>query len=330
MRKLPCLIFAFLFAVCAVAQPTGMTFRHITVEDGLSSNHVRSLMQDRFGFIWIGTDEDLNRYDGRTVRIFDFPERWSAATILSIVEDESVIWIGTDKGLFSFSYETQSIDKVEVATDDGTFLDREISSISRDNDGNLWLSTMGQGVFRYNPQQSVAHRFDFPLCTDRVACVYVDRVNQVWALTNWGGPILSRLNKTKEVFEDFPLMFKGKRIEYGGIVLLEDSRQRFWIGSWTDGLYEIDRVTGHVTKHLTPDKVEVGINHIHSLIEYNQGQIAIGSDDGILMYDVSDGTTEYFMEGFAASVGLSNRFVYPLLKDREGGLWAGTYYGGVL
>ena len=50
------------------------SFRHITDEDGLSSNHVRSLMQDRFGFVWVGTDQGLNRYDGQSFRIYEFPE----------------------------------------------------------------------------------------------------------------------------------------------------------------------------------------------------------------------------------------------------------------
>ena len=329
MKKILLLILSFLSAFCTIASSSEVTFRHITVEDGLSSNHVRSLIQDSYGYIWIGTEGELNRYDGRNMRAFAFPQRWTASTILALLEDGRSIWIGTDKGLFVFSYDTQAIERVDIKLADGDVLESMVNGIVKDEDGNLWFSTMGQGVFRYNPQLSVVDRFDFPLCENRLASVYVDRANQVWALTNWGGPILFRFNKTKDMFDEFPLICGGKKIQEGGLVLLEDSRQRFWLGSWTEGLYEIDRITGHVTRHLTSGKVGSGVNHIHSAIEYNLGQLAIGSDDGILMYNVSTGEAELFTEGPTAASGLSNRFVYPLLKDSEGGLWAGTYYGGV-
>ena len=221
------------------------------------------------------------------------------------------------------------IERVDVVTSDGVALEQDISSICKDKDGNLWISTMGQGVFRYNPETARTDNFEFPLCSNDIASVYVDRSNQIWAVTNWGEPVLSVLNKTKDMFEEFNMICDGSKIYKGGLVLLEDSRHRFWMASWTDGLYEIDRITGHVVRHLIPDNVRYGITHIHSLIEYGQDQLAVGSDDGILLYDLSNGKTELFTEGLAPSTGLSNRFVYPLLKDVEGGLWAGTYYGGV-
>ena len=329
MRKLFFTVTALFFGIYVMAQPSVSAFRHITVEEGLSSNQVRSLMQDRFGFIWIGTDEGLDRYDGRNVRKFAFPEKWSGLTVLSMLEDDCVIWVGTDAGLFRFMYDPQVIERVDVVTSDGVALEQDISSICKDKDGNLWISTMGQGVFRYNPETARTDNFEFPLCSNDIASVYVDRSNQIWAVTNWGRAVLSVLNKTKDMFEEFNMICDGSKIYKGGLVLLEDSRHRFWMASWTDGLYEIDRITGHVVRHLIPDNVRYGITHIHSLIEYGQDQLAVGSDDGILLYDLSNGKTELFTEGLAPSTGLSNRFVYPLLKDVEGGLWAGTYYGGV-
>lgn len=329
MRRLYFFIVSLLCCLSLSAQSHDATFRHITVEEGLSSNHVRSLMQDRSGFVWIGTDQKLNRYDGKGIREYSFPEGYPGITSLALLEDESVIWIGTDKGLFTFSYDDETIEKVELVTQDGVSLDQDISSICKDKDGNLWMSTMGQGVFRYDSGISRLDRFEFPLCGNNIASVYVDKSNQVWAVTNWGKPMLSRLNKVSDSFEEFLLYEKGRELTNGGLVLLEDSQQRLWLGTWTKGLYEIDKVTGNVIRHLVPGSVDNGINHIHSLIEYRPGQIAIGSDDGILIYNVLTKESILYTEGFLPSSGLSNRFVYPLLKDREGGLWAGTYYGGV-
>lgn len=316
--------------LCALNVQAQSVFRHITDEDGLSSNHVRSLMQDSYGFIWAGTDQGLNRYDGRHFEIFEFPEDWSGATLLSLLEDGRSILLGTDKGVFRFCYEQEEITPFcFTASEDDEEPAAEVTSITRDKDGNIWVSTRGQGVFRYNSKTDILKRFSFPECNGNIASVYVDNSNQVWAVTNWGQPVLSRLNKSKDAFEAFPLHSSGVRMTEGGLVLLEDSSQRFWMGTWSSGLYEIDRGTGYVTRHLASSKSQPGINHIHSLIENRPGQIAIASDDGILLYNPETKVTDFYTEGISEVFGLSNRFVYPLLKDREGGFWAGTYYGGI-
>lgn len=329
MRKLLSFSVLLLSCIGLYAQASGKTFRHITVEDGLSSNHVRSIIQDRFGFVWAGTDQELNRYDGSTVRTFSFPEKWTGVTTLAMLEDGQFIWIGTNRGLFRFSYETEQIERFDGATEEGVAIEDEVNNISKDLDGNIWLSTMGQGVFRFNPRTSGLDSFDFSSCDGNVAIVYADNANQIWALTNWGTPVLYRLNKTTYSFNEFPMFLNGKKMDVGGLALFEDSRMRFWLGTWTDGLYEVDRQTGNVVMHLDPVLIRQGINHIHSIIETESGKLAIGSDDGILVYDTDKKDVEYYGEGIVPSYGLSSRFVYPLLKDREGGLWAGTYYGGI-
>ena len=305
------------------------SFRHITDEDGLSSNHVRSLMQDRFGFVWVGTDQGLNRYDGQSFRIYEFPEEWSGATLLALLEDGPYILLGTDRGVFRFSYENESIGSFAFTEKDDEEPSAEVTSMARDMDGNIWISTRGQGIFRYNSKTEIMKNFSFPDCDGNIASVYVDKSNQVWAVTNWGTPVLSRLNKNKDGFEAFPLHCGGESVTEGGLVLFEDSRQRFWMGTWTSGLYEIDRGTGYVVRHLTSPSHKTGVNHIHSLMENKPGQLAIASDDGLLLYEPDTKETRFYSESVSESLGLSNRFVYPLMKDKEGGLWAGTYYGGV-
>lgn len=321
MKKSLSLLAAFLICLAAGAQSS--EFRHITVEQGLSSNHVRSLMQDRFGFIWVGTDKHLNRYDGHDFKTIPFPEKWAGITLLSMLEDEDFIWLGTDQGLFRYFYDNEKIEFFGQEIAGVGPLTEEVNGLCKDKDGNIWISTRGHGVCRYGVRTGTLEQFGFPDCGDNISTVYVDNSNQVWALTNWGSPILSRLNKTTDTFEEYVLMDNGRKLSDGGLVLLEDSEQRFWLGTWTDGLYEIDRITGHVTRHLSSIR---GVNHIHSLVEYAPGQLAIGSDEGLLIYSVETKSHVFHAEG---TYGLSSRFVYPLLKDREGGLWAGTYYGGI-
>lgn len=329
MRKL-ILTFLIFAAFCTVspAHSSVSSFRHITEEDGMSSNQVRAIIQDRLGFVWLGTDQGLDRYDGTQFRSYPFHNEKLGTTVLSLFEDEQCIWAGTDRGLARVSYMDETVSYFDVATDEDVRISSDVTSISKDRDGNLWISTMGQGVFRLNSESEVLHQFHFASCDDRISSVYADRSNQVWALTSWGTPVLYKLNKVTNGFEPLYLQVEGKKVEKGGLVLYEDSAQRFWIGTWDSGLYEVNRVTGKVTVHLDPSSTPKGVFHIHSLLENTPGELLIGSDDGLLLYDIVSRET-IFHEESTDKYGLSNRFVYPLMKDREGGIWIGTYYGGV-
>ena len=329
MKKLLSAIFVILFSLTVAAQSGTPAFRHLTVADGLSSNHVRALMQDSFGFIWVGTDQDLCRYDGRDFKSISFPEEWTGVTVLTLLEDGDFIWVGTDRGVFRYIYAEEKLVRFDAVTAESMGVAAEVNNIRKDKDGNIWFSTMGQGVFRYSVETALLERFDFPFCSNNIANVYVDRSNQVWVATNWGTPLLSRLNKATDTFEELLLHDDGTFVQRGGLVLFEDSRQRFWMGSWDNGLYEIDRSTGHVDIHLHPSDTPRGLNHIHFIIESHPGHLAISSDDGILVYKSDEKEALFVGEGAMPGMGLSNRFVYPLLKDKEGGLWAGTYYGGL-
>lgn len=304
-------------------------FRHITVEDGLSSNQVRSLIQDDDGYIWIGTDQGLNRYDGYGFKVYTLPDQWKGATLLALLEVESVMWIGTDVGLFVFDKTTQTITRAEIRTQEGEYVTAEINRISKDKDGNMWISTYGQGAFRYDAATDILKRFPLENIQGKLSSVYVDSSNQVWALTNWGSPVIYKLNKSNDAFEPFDLYFRQCPPASGGLVLMEDSSKRFWLGSWEDGLYEIDRVTGNAHLRIGSSSTSHGMNHIHSIIEYDPQRLLVGSDDGLLLFDTYSHDCEWITENKATDTALSDRFVYPLLKDKEGSLWVGTYYGGL-
>lgn len=327
MRKLRLILFLLTaFAAYAGAQSTMSYFRHITEEDGLSSNQVRAVIQDRFGYIWMGTDQGLDRYDGSVFRSYSLDDHVLGATVMSLCEDGPVIWVGTDKGLSFYSFAEDKIKPFVKKTADGTVPVSEVNSLVMDKDENLWMSTLNQGVFKYSSKTETLEQFMFPECGNQLSYVYVDSSNQVWALTNWGTPVLYKLNKASDEFEPFYMHKNGVRLVKGGLVLLEDSELRFWLGSWDSGLYEIDRITGQITRHLD---ISDGVNHIHDLLEYAPGKILISSDDGVLFYTVATRETTTYVTENHDDLSISSRFVYPLMKDREGGVWAGTYYGGV-
>ena len=106
MKKL-LLLGALLCTACLAAQARNRYFTHLTLDDGLSHNHIKAIVQDSYGFIWIGTKNGLNRYDGSSIRIFqcfDPATGHGDSNISSLYEDtERRLWCGTDRGIYIYT-----------------------------------------------------------------------------------------------------------------------------------------------------------------------------------------------------------------------------------
>lgn len=328
MRTLIITILYILIPILLSAAPGNFRFRHFSVEDGVSSNSVRAILQDKYGFIWFGTDDGLNRYDGFTIKLFRISIPGMSEYISSLFDGDDYIWVGTDDGLLTFDYETETIVPMKVATSRGVNIMTTVNVITVDKDGNLWLSTVGQGVFRYNREQKILEQYEFEGASGVMSSVMVDSENQIWAITNWGTPSVAKLNKASNKFEPFNLKHEAQGQNSSSLAILEDSSHTLWLGTWDCGLQKIDKYTGKITTYLHPANSE-GTNHIHTLMEYAPNQLLIGSDDGLLLFDTMTFEYKLFTENETDPYSLSNRFVYPIVKDREGGVWIGTYYGGV-
>lgn len=328
MKKIILAIIAGIIPLVLPAASTDFWFRHFSVEDGLSSNSVRAIMQDKYGFMWLGTDDGLNRYDGTTIKVYNLNPQGSNDYISSLYDTTDNIWVGTEGGVYIFDYETESFELFKVLTAQGDSIKSNVNHIAEDRDGNLWFSTVGQGIFKYNISKHYLEHYEFKDANGLMASVLVDSENQIWAVTNWGSPTVSKLNKAENKFEPFPITYEAGQYDSNSLVMLEDSEHALWLGTWECGLQKIDRYTGKATTYLHPSEGK-GATHIHSLVEYAPHQLLIGSDDGLLLFNTLTCEHQLFTEDETNPYSLSNRFVYPIVKDREGGIWVGTYYGGV-
>lgn len=328
MNKLLTLTLSLLIFAGLSASANAFRFRHISVENGLSSNSVRALLQDHYGFIWIGTEEGLNRYDGISIKPYAICPHTAGKYISALHGTHSTLWIGTDEGVYTYTYETETFAYFHQQTPNGVNISGVINHIQEDKDGNLWFSTNGSGVFRYNTTKNYLEQYEFQDVQGIIASIMADSDNQIWALTNQGNAGIYKLNKADNRFEPFTLTYDNNQIRPHALALLEDSEHTLWLGSWECGLQKIDRYTRQVTCYLHPAK-EKGATHIHSLIEYAPHQLLIGSDDGLMLFNTLTGEHQLFTKDETVPHSLSNRFVYPILKDLEGGIWIGTYYGGV-
>jgi len=131
-----------------------MIFKSLTVENGLSSSDINCLIQDKLGFIWIGTDNGLNRYDGSAFKVYRNKQNnnnsISDNSIWALYEDRNAnIWIGTKGGVLN-KY-SPVYDKFErIKLDENKDIENSITSIIEDKQGFLWIGTYSQGLYRYD------------------------------------------------------------------------------------------------------------------------------------------------------------------------------------
>ena len=305
-----------------------VVFSDLTIADGLSSNTVRALLQDKHGFIWLGTSRGLNRYDGH--RIVQLHQTRSLS-VTAMAECGDTLWVGTDNGLFLYEQRTDSVRRFgggAVERLDGGGGTLNVSDLKCGRDGELWMTTMGQGIFCIDTRKGGWRRVATPDDARSYGCVYVDRRGRVWAAGNWARANLVRYRAESDRFEEFRLNFGGGAVErLGGIALTEDGDGQMWLGAWDGSLIRFDAACGNAQRVLTPEASQM--QHVHSVMELKSGFMMMGSDKGLAVVDVATRQVRLHQRNNSFSASLSDDFVYPLMVDREGGTWVGTYYGGV-
>ncbi|MDP4271422.1 MAG: two-component regulator propeller domain-containing protein, partial [Bacteroidota bacterium] len=314
-------------------------FRHYRAEDGLSYNSVRSILQDRQGFMWIGTEDGLNRFDGCSFKEFSSKQMNGSSLgsnyISALLEDEKgIIYIGTDEGIYTYDPATEKFTRLNVKTSGGVIISSTINSMVLDKSGNLWVATYGQGIFSYHLSTGKLQQYLWTshnsgrMKSDLINCIFADRSNRIWAGQKGTNTSLMLFNAKTNRFDIFPFAVEGDD-SYSSIYrIYEDSYRNLWLGTWDGGIYKLDRKLHKAVSYLSP-KSQAGILHVHEMCEYSPGELLVGSDDGLSLFNTRTLSHRLFTAKETDPTSLSDKFIYPIYKDREGGLWVGTYYGGV-
>lgn len=315
-----------------------LNFRSYMVENGLSSNTVYDIIQDSEGYIWIGTENGLNRFDGYEFRNFIHVPRDTTSIVNNYVyclfeDSDRMLWIGTQQGVSIYDLQSKRFRPFNLQTKEGVSVNDRIQNIFADEKGRIWISSYNQGIFVYDKQNGLK-RYSFDTCRENaneitsVTCIYKDRDNTIWASVKnskyWIYKLDNSTNRFAPAFPDTDIEILRKLVSYS---ILEDTFGMLWFGTWTNGLYAVDKKRGIKGNYLNTEGVDK-IMHIHSITEYEPGNLLIGSNDGLTSFNISP-TMGNRKDTHLKEPILSNRFVYPIYKDTEGGLWIGTYYGGI-
>jgi ligand-binding sensor domain-containing protein/signal transduction histidine kinase len=332
------------------SQTNVASFRRFTLRDGLSQSTVNAITQDRTGFLWFGTADGLNRYDGYTCKVFRFRERDSTTlpddNIMRLLVDRGGrMWIGTyNGGLALMDPLSETVRRFARDRNDSTTLrGQAISALHEDPDGTVWVGTWGGGLARVHMHDdgritfSNYRRLDNTarnLPDDRISAILRDSRGILWVGT-WGG--LCRLvddGGTTLEFAPAPLHQKFA-VDLSGIrvwVLREGSDGTLWVGTVGGGLYayDRDRKSLRAYRYVRSDPEAVSDDNITSILEDRTGALWIGTAEGGLNKCEREGMTfTHFHHDPNDPEGISDNGIIAIFEDRAGGLWIGTSGSGI-
>lgn len=307
-------------AVPASGDSRNVRVRNITMDNGLPTNAVRNIVQDKFGFMWFGTDNGLCRYNGYGVQTFFNPYQKYDQYVSTLRTTDDGILVGTSKGVYRFIFRTETFERLNGQ------ITSQANAITQDVDGNIWVATQGQGVFRCSIRSQQVKNYPMPQWRGNVATVLVDGNNQVWILSLQSNSKPWRLNKGSDGFE--PVKVESDAINLSGRSMIQAADGSLLIGTWSDGLVQLYS-DGTTRQLLNPVLANMG-HHIHALFRHSDQEIYIGCDEGLILYDLQQHSWKLLSEETVHPVkNIAERFVYSITKDGEGGTWLGTFYGGV-
>lgn len=309
-------------------------FKKTGVGEGLSENSCYCILQDRRGFMWFGTKDGLNRYDGNEIKIYrnDVSAQSSLGNnfIRCMAEGESDrLYLGTDAGLYIMDVSNETFELVDIETAGETSKLPTINSVFRGNN-KLWIGTMYHGIFLFDIEKNSTRKIrlnNFDLGNNATWTIYEDRSGTIWIGTRLG---LLRYNPDMDFLEPVKeLSGSTYNPDYEILSIMECNQGNLWLGTWSGGILCYNRHTMTKKRYLdSSGKDSYYITHVRSIFQYTDNSLFIGSDDGLYLFDNTTQKAKRVDNPKLAHT-LSDQNVYSIVRDREGGIWIGTYFGGV-
>jgi signal transduction histidine kinase/ligand-binding sensor domain-containing protein/DNA-binding response OmpR family regulator len=333
MKTIHCLLLLQLFCLGANAQTQNLKFEHLDINAGLSQNHIMCMLQDNRGFMWFGTSDGLNKYDGYKFTVYKNDPKDSNSIsnnyISGIVEDEKGnLWV-TARGGGLNRYDKKK-DKFTHFINDpkkpNSLSNNLATSISKDADGNLWISTEDALNF-YDPSRNVFLQYNI-----NARYTYEDKDRQLWIGTYHDG--LALFNKTTRSFTYFRHDEKDKRsISNDNVsVIFEDSKQRLWVGTVGGGLNLFDRKTGKFQRyvHMENNENSLPASTVFALEEDAEGKLWIGTENGgIAILNPNTDEFDIYQQDEIDNKSISHNSIYCIYRDNDANMWSGTFAGGL-
>jgi ligand-binding sensor domain-containing protein/signal transduction histidine kinase/AraC-like DNA-binding protein/ActR/RegA family two-component response regulator len=312
----------------------------LTTRDGLSQSSVNCIFRDSYGFMWFGTQDGLNRYDGYTFSVYRHdplnPASIPDNQIKCLFEDElHRLWIGTlGGGLCVYDRNRDSFLRLEDLGIHPDFqIEPAILSFHEDRHGGLWVGTY-RGLLWIDRHAKKIRQFQVSpgngaLSDATIQSIFEDDKGRIWLGTNNG---LNLYHPKTQTFTHWvhddrdPHSLSSNTI----MAITEEASGQLCIATDGGGLNVFNPVTNHFTAY-RPNAAEASISSlsVRTLCPSADGHVWVGTENGLDLFEETQGSFIHYRHTLIGEGSLSNNTVLSLLEDRNGILWAGTAQGGV-
>lgn len=340
--------FVLMIFLLASSYAQEINFGHLTSDDGLSQNFISCIIQDQKGFMWFGTKDGLNRYDGHNFVVYQHdPFDTTTITdnfITSLFEDSrGYIWVGTlNGGLNIFERETETFHHIRYGSRISNNNTDEVRSVLEDSKGNIWIGTRGEGVFKLSFKRKNSFEITYQqfvsqseksgsLSSNIISNLFIDSKGILWISTLTG---LDKFNSEKESFTNYQIQTKNPKAPTSYFdktiySINESGDGNFWLGTLS-GLVKFDRQNG--SYKLYPHHYDVfryGWGSIMQIVEDNTGKLWLATPGELMRFNPVSNTYDYFKNDFLNKNSISYNSISSLFIDRTGILWVGTAGMGI-
>jgi ligand-binding sensor domain-containing protein/nitrogen-specific signal transduction histidine kinase len=289
----------------------------------LSNNTVFCGIQDKDGFMWFGTKDGLNRFDGYRFKLFniDNPDRKNLSRDLigSIaLDNQDRLWVGSEKGLFQFhKYREKLLPVIDTI--------REVHNVTCDTKGRLWFIAQND-VCRYDIEKKTLVKYPHDRYFPATSITETDS-GSLWFSSADGH--LYNYDDHVDSFSKYNL-FTHSPVPLSQFIhnIYADNKGSIFVGTTSQGIKQFDIASGKYKDLLTYNE-DGTIIYVRDILEASENELWFGTESGIYIMDRKTGRFQNLRKKFLDPYSLSDNAIYTLYKDREGGMWAGTYFGGI-
>ena len=335
MRKY--LVFLIICVFClqfvAYAQQSTYRFEHLTKANGLSNTTVQVIYLDRFGFLWIGTENGLNRFDGKTMTVY---KEGSDSTslmnnkILSIKEDpEGNLWVGAVVGLHKYNRAKDNFERFPIREGNNGLSDKSINDFFWDKESNIWIGT-SKGLNQVNLKTKKIKRwFDKKTASmneERITGIVQDKNGTIWISTFNGLKAYDKKTDNFRSYTNSPLLQNS--ISNNSIYsLFLDKEDYLWVSTQA-GLNQFNTKTGSAKRFLHDASNPNSLLSSEVNMSYRYGnQVFVATFEGLSVIDLA--TDKITNISTIDEQGILSKIIQAVYVDRYGSLWVGSKFGGV-
>jgi signal transduction histidine kinase/CheY-like chemotaxis protein/ligand-binding sensor domain-containing protein len=336
------IVFLQLLGFVGISYAQELKFDHLSIDQGLSQGNVNYVHQDKLGFIWLGTEDGLNIYDGYSFTIFrNDPEDSTSISNNNcnwISEDKfGNIWISTQSGLNRYDRVTNRFERfLHDENDDESLSYNDVRCSFIDSNDDLWVGTSrGLDRFDYKTKKFIRYHSDGnnpqAIASGIVRTIREDNRHQLWIGTMGG---LSKLNPDYKTFTNYfhdatkPQSLSSSKI----YSLYPEDDKHIWVGTFDHGL-NLMNVEDGTCKHysLNQNELQGTAPYINVITKdnNNKDQLWIGSDTGLTLLNIKTSTIKTFSHSPDNDNSLSSSNIANIFFDKNNRMWVATRFGGV-